>query len=129
MSQQPKALELFEADLRAGFRFGRDELWNVLREAKAQAAELESLRASLRTQRTVIDDQQAELDRKSDAIQRLWAERDQLRSEIERLRKDAERYQWLRDVGGSTWRPMASRVTEGARGIDAAIDAEREAKG
>lgn len=37
--------------------------------------------------------------------------------------KDAERYRWLRDVGDSTWACMASRVPEGAAGIDASIDA------
>lgn len=36
---------------------------------------------------------------------------------------DAARYRWLRDVGDATWLPMAARVPEGARGIDAAIDA------
>lgn len=44
-------------------------------------------------------------------------------AERERWQADAERYRWLRDKGDATWKPMATRVTEGASGIDAAIDA------
>lgn len=62
--EQPKALELFEADLRAGFRFGRDELWAVLREAKAQQDELEALRAEVeRLKRESRDGSSASLPR------------------------------------------------------------------
>lgn len=58
---------------------------------------------------------------------------DEAAGEVERLRMltcecvrnsaDAARYRWLRDVGDASWSAMAARVTEGAKGIDAAIDA------
>jgi hypothetical protein len=49
-------------------------------------------------------------------------------AEVERLRADAGRYRWMRDVGDQTWTPMARRVPDGAKGIDAAIDAVIAAK-
>lgn len=156
MNQQPKALEL--ADRLAsrqvrnywsasgdtpksnGFRPDREcsEAADLLR---TQHAELEALRALLRTQRTVINDQQTELDRKSDAIQRLWAERDALRTEVERLREDAARLDWLSDIALSMdavsdpdsltqvhFGTDPCRTAYG-RTLRAAIDAAREAKG
>lgn len=101
---------------------------------RTQHAELEALRASIRTQRAVIDDQQTELDRKSDAIQRLWAERDQLRKEVERLREDAARLDWLESQRmaygfqgiheGNEWKIDGPYAT-----VREAIDDAREAKG
>lgn len=52
-----------------------------------------------------------------------------LEAENAELRRDAERYRWLRDTGDGTWVPMAKRVPEGARGIDAAIDSAMKESG
>lgn len=59
-----------------------------------------------------------------DALVKLF---DTLRAFIEGAGADSERYRWLRDIGDATWASMASRVPEGAAGIDAAIDAARAA--
>ena len=53
----------------------------------------------------------------------LRAERTAAEAQAEKNAKDAERYRWLRDKGDATWQPMADRLSEGAAGIDAAIDA------
>jgi hypothetical protein len=82
----------------------------------------------------------AERDELRAEVERLKTERDtfrhghslasnrccELEEEVERLRADAGRYRWMRDVGDQTWTPMARRVPDGAKGIDAAIDAAIE---
>lgn len=53
---------------------------------------------------------------------------EELQRRLEAAEKDAARYRWLRDIGHDQWQPMASRVKEGAKGIDAAIDASLNTK-
>jgi hypothetical protein len=44
--------------------------------------------------------------------------------QLEELRKDANRYQWLRDVGDETWTPLGTRPNVNfTHGVDNAIDA------
>lgn len=53
---------------------------------------------------------------------------DQLRAEVEALREDAERYRWLRDSGGSTFRVLETGALAKGEFYDAAIDAAMAAK-
>lgn len=64
----------------------------------------------------------------SEGIAMLEAERDQYRAEVDALRKDAERYRWLRDSGGSTFRVLETGALAKGEFYDAAIDAAMAAK-
>lgn len=64
----------------------------------------------------------------SEGIAMLEAERDQYRAEVEALRKDAERYRWLRNRGGSTFRVLETGALAKGEFYDAAIDAAMSAK-
>lgn len=104
---------------------------------------LERENAALREERDALRRDAAltadKLSRQHEAIKELtitlhemrdaWRSRaEEAQQKIDSLRRDTERYRWLRDVGDSTWEPMAKRVPEGAAGIDAAIDAAMEGK-
>lgn len=51
-----------------------------------------------------------------------------LQAEAERLRVNADRYEWLRDVGDATWRPFGIRENYSTSQADAAVDQARLAQ-
>ena len=109
-----------------------------LREQEAEIARLEA--ALLDAMRGFAS--QAELREKAEAELTEWKQ-ELLETtdprywyqQAKSLRADAERYRWLRDVGDSTWVPLAKRINDPPMTIaqveahiDAAIDAARSAK-
>jgi hypothetical protein len=84
------------------------------------------------TQKHTVDSVGAELGGIPDygpivaSVQALKARAEAAEQQVQELREDAERYRWLRDVGDSTWFPMAKRPGCNAQLIDAAIDAAKK---
>ena len=74
---------------------------------------------------------EAYVDGKPDELSALRTRIAELEAELAACREDAARYRWLRDVGGSTWNPLAKRYMDSCAlpsDVDAAIDAARSEK-